>query len=31
MWRWAKIGSTYVTFLVAEPQGKLVVVDLRDE
>ena len=31
MWRWAKIGSTYVTFLVAEAQGKLVIVDLRDE
>ncbi len=31
MWRWAKIGNTYVTFLVAEPQGKLVIVDLTDE
>lgn len=31
MWRWAKIGPRYVTFLVAEAQGKLVIVDLRDE
>lgn len=31
MWRWAKIGPTFVTFLVAEPQGKLVIIDLRDE
>lgn len=31
MWRWAKIGSTYVTFLIAEAQGKLVIVDLLDE
>ena len=31
MWRWAKIGATYVTFLIAEPQGKLVIIDLRDE
>lgn len=31
MWRWAKIGQTLVIFFVAEPQGKLVIVDLRDE
>lgn len=31
MWRWAKIGSTYAIFLVAEPQGMLVIIDLRDE
>lgn len=31
MWRWAKIGPTYVTFLIAEAQGKIVIVDLLDE
>lgn len=31
MWRWAEIGPTYVVFLVAEPQGKLVIIDIRDE
>ena len=30
MWRWVEIGPTYVIFLVAEPQGKLVIIDLLD-
>jgi hypothetical protein len=31
MWRWAKIGRTLVIFLVAEPQGQLVPVEIQDE
>ena len=31
MWRWAKIGPAHVVFLIAEPQGKLVIIDLLDE
>lgn len=30
MWRWAKVDQTYVVFPVAEPQGKLIVMDIRD-
>ena len=30
MWRWVKIEQTLVVFLVAEPQGKLIVIDIRD-
>ena len=30
MWRWARIGQTIVVLLVAEPQGKLIVMDIRD-
>ncbi len=30
MWRWAKVGQTFVAFLVAEPQGRLLIMDIRD-
>lgn len=31
MWRWAKIGRTLVVFLVVEPQGILVITDIRED
>ena len=31
MWRWAKIGRSLVVFLVAEPQGQLISVEIQDE
>ena len=31
MWRWAKIGKTLVVFLVVEPQGILVITDIRED
>ena len=30
MWRFARIGSVVVVFLVAEPQGVLIPIDIRD-
>lgn len=30
MWRWVTIDQTLVVFLVAEAQGKLIVMDIRD-
>ena len=31
MWRWARVGETYVAFLVVEPESVLSVLAITDE